>query len=155
MKINSILLSLVFGATMAFGFAPTNSVSSSFSSTRSNSATALNAKYNTMDEILALFPAELPVLVNFYDAATENDIKDDIFRAKQLLKDRATVVSIKQQDYAELAKLWDCASKSPSMILFKDGSPVTRIYEETFYLDIVAKVGQFCRAPGEEHKEIN
>ena len=58
------------------------------------------------------------------------------------------------EDYPELAKLWDCASKSPSMILFKDGSPVTRIYEQTFYLDIVAKVGQFCRAPGEEHKPV-
>ena len=113
-------------------------------------STAMYAKYNSMEEILALFPTDMPVLVNFYDGATENDIKDDIFRAKNLLKDRATVVSIKQQDYPEIAKLWDCAEKSPSMILFKDGSPVTRIYEESFYLDIVAKVGQHCRAAGEE-----
>lgn len=84
------------------------------------------------------------VLINFYDANTEAAIKDDIFRAKKLLEDRATLVSIKQQDYPELAKLWDAAEKSPSMILFKDGSPVTRIYEETFYLDIVARVGKFC-----------
>ena len=40
------------------------------------------------------------------------------------------------------------------MILFKDGKPVTRIYEESFYLDVVAKVGKFCRAAGEEHNEI-
>jgi hypothetical protein len=63
------------------------------------------AKYNSMEEILALFPDDKPVLINFYDANTEAAIKDDIFRAKQLLQDRATVVSIKQQDYPELAKL--------------------------------------------------
>lgn len=97
-----------------------------------------------MDEILALFPEDKPVLVNFYDANTEGQIKDDIFRAKKLLEDRATLVSIKQQDYPELAKLWDAAEKSPSMILFKDGKPVTRVYEQTFYLDIVARVGKFC-----------
>jgi hypothetical protein len=97
-----------------------------------------------MDEILALFPEDLPVLINFYDAATEKDIKGDISRAKTLLKDRASLVSIKQQDYPELAKLWDCAEKSPSMILFKDGSPVTRLYEESHYLEIVAKVGTHC-----------
>ena len=56
------------------------------------SRTALAAKYKTMDEILALFPDEKPVLINFYDAATEADIKDDIFRAKKLLEDRATLV---------------------------------------------------------------
>ena len=55
-------------------------------------SSALAAKYNSMDEILALFPADKPVLVNFYDAATEADIKDDIFRAKKLLEDRATLV---------------------------------------------------------------
>mmetsp|Transcript_2092 Transcript_2092/g.4093 ORF Transcript_2092/g.4093 Transcript_2092/m.4093 type:complete len:101 (+) Transcript_2092:1505-1807(+) len=97
-----------------------------------------------MDEILALFPDDKPILINFYDANTEAEIKDDIFRAKKLLEGRATVVSIKQQDYSAIAKLWDCDQKSPSMILFKDGKPVTRIYEETFYLDIVAKVGKFC-----------
>jgi hypothetical protein len=117
--------------------------------------TSLSAKYNKMEEILALFPGEKPILVNFYDAATEKDIKDDIFRAKTLLKDRATVVSVKQQDYPEIAKLWDCDKKTPSMILFKDGSPVTRIYEQSFYLDIVAKVGQYCRPEGEEHKPFS
>ena len=112
------------------------------STMRSNSA--LNAKYNSMDEILALFPEDKPILINFYDASTENEIKDDIFRAKNLLKDRATLVSVKQQDYPDLAKLWDAAEKSPSMILFKDGQPVTRLYEETHYLEICAKVGKFC-----------
>lgn len=73
--------------------------------------TNLLAKYNTMDEILAKFPSDKPVLINFYDANTENEIKADIFRAKELLKDRATLVSIKQQDYPELAKKWDCATK--------------------------------------------
>ena len=106
--------------------------------------TSLAAKYNNMDEILALFPEDNPILINFYDANTEAEIKDDIFRAKKLLEGRATVVSIKQQDYPAIAKLWDADEKSPSMILFKDGKPVTRIYEETFYLDIVAKVGKFC-----------
>ena len=108
------------------------------------------AKYNTMDEILAKFPEDMPVLINFYDAGTEADIKNDIFRAKNLLKDRCTVCSIKQQDYPELAALWDCAEKTPSMILFVDGKPATRLYEQTFYLDIVAKVGQYCRPAGEE-----
>ena len=102
------------------------------------------AKYNSMDEILALFPEEKPVLINFYDAATENQIKDDIFRAKKLLEDRATLVSIKRQDYPEIAKLWDADEKSPAMILFKDGNPVTRLYEETDPLDIVAKIGKYC-----------
>ena len=58
-----------------------------------------------------------------------------------MLKDRATVVSVKQQDYPELAKLWDCDQKSPSMILFKDGTPVKRVYEKTDYLDIIAQIG--------------
>ncbi|EEC51257.1 predicted protein [Phaeodactylum tricornutum CCAP 1055/1] len=105
---------------------------------------ALGAKYNSMDEILALFPDDKPVLINFYDAGTENSIKDDILRAKNLLEDRAKLVSIKQQDYPEIAKLWDADSKSPSMILFKDGKPVTRLYEQTHYLEIVAHMGKFC-----------
>ena len=42
-------------------------------------ATSLNAKYNSMDEILALFPEEIPVLINFYDANTEDQIKVRIF----------------------------------------------------------------------------
>ena len=120
-------------------FAP---VASPWSTYRTGAA--LFAKYNSMDEILALFPEDKPVLVNFYDAATENAIKDDIMRAKKLLADRATLVSVKQQDYPELAKVWDCADKSPSMILFKDGNPVTRIYEETHYLEIVAKIGKYA-----------
>lgn len=103
-----------------------------------------------MDEILAKFPDDKPVLINFYDANTEAQIKDDIFRAKTLLADRLTLVSIKQQDYPELAKLWDCDEKSPAMILFKDGNPVTRLYGEDHYLEIVAKFGQYCRAEGEE-----
>lgn len=73
--------------------------------------TNLLAKYNSMDEILAKFPDDKPVLINFYDASTEDAIKGDIFRAKELLKDRATLVSIKQQDYPELAKKWDCDKK--------------------------------------------
>lgn len=97
-----------------------------------------------MDEILALFPEEKPVLINFYDANTEKDIKADIMRAKELLADRATLVSIKRQDYPELAKLWDADTKSPAMILFRDGQPVTRLYEETHYLEIVARIGKFC-----------
>ena len=52
-----------------------------------------------MEEILAKFPDDKPVLINFYDAATEADIKSDIVRAKNLLAERCTVVSIKQQDY--------------------------------------------------------
>lgn len=111
------------------------------------SSSALQAKYKTMDEILALFPEEKPVLINFYDATTEAAIKDDIFRAKTLLQDRATLVSIKQQDYPELAKLWDANSQSPAMILFKDGKAVTRLYGETHYLEIVAKFGKFCPEP--------
>lgn len=97
-----------------------------------------------MDEILALFPEDKPVLVNFYDSSTEDDIRNDIVQAKSLLADRATMVSIKQQDYPDLAKLWDCAEKSPSMILFKDGKPVVRIYQKTHYLEIAAKVAKFC-----------
>lgn len=121
-------------------FAPVSSPSA-----RTPSALCM-AKYKTMDEILAKFPDDKPVLINFYDANTEDKIKNDIFRAKTLLQDRCTLVSIKQQDYPELAKLWDCADKSPSMILFKDGTPVTRLYGEDHYLEIVAKFGRLCEA---------
>ena len=138
MKFSTLAASFLALIAGTDAFAPQPSVTSL------HRASALNAKYNSMDEILALFPEDKPVLVNFYDAATENDIKDDIFRAKNLLKDRATLVSIKRQDYPELAKLWDADEKSPAMILFKDGNPVTRIYEETHYLEIVAKVGKYC-----------
>ncbi|GAX22154.1 hypothetical protein FisN_39Lh022 [Fistulifera solaris] len=131
-----LLLASTWSAANAFAPTPTRSTVASH--------TALHAKYNSMEEILALFPEDKPVLINFYDANTENAIKDDIFRAKQLLSDRATLVSIKQQDYPEIAKLWDANEKSPSMILFKDGRPVTRLYEETHYLEIVARIGKFC-----------
>lgn len=80
-------------------FAPTSGVS-----TTSIRQTQLSAKYNTMDEILALFPEDKPVVINFYDANTEGAIKDDIFKAKQLLEDRAKFVSIKQQDYPDLVR---------------------------------------------------
>ncbi|GAX23182.1 hypothetical protein FisN_39Hh022 [Fistulifera solaris] len=130
------MLASTWSAANAFAPAPTRASVASH--------TALHAKYNSMEEILALFPEDKPVLINFYDANTENAIKDDIFRAKQLLSDRATLVSIKQQDYPEIAKLWDANEKSPSMILFKDGRPVTRLYEETHYLEIVARIGKFC-----------
>jgi hypothetical protein len=138
MKIFSLVACLLFASADAFVVSPVNCRTGS-------SNTQLAAKYNTMDEILAKFPADKPVLINFYDANTEDAIKDDIFRAKNLLKDRATLVSIKQQDYPEIAKLWDCHEKSPSMILFKDGQPATRIYEQSHYLEIVAKVGQYCK----------
>lgn len=105
---------------------------------------SLDAKYKTMDEILAKFPDDKPILINFYDAKTENEIKDDILRAKTLLKDRCTLVSIKQQDYPDIAKLWDANTKSPAMILFKDGQPIMRLFEETHYLEIVSRVGSYC-----------
>jgi len=41
------------------------------------------------------------------------------------------------------------------MILFEDGKPKMRLYEETHYLEIVAKVGQYCRPAGEEHTTID
>jgi hypothetical protein len=140
MKLSVVSLCLALAAAFAGveSFAPVTQTA--FHRTSSS----LAAKYNTMDEILALFPEDKPILINFYDAGTENDIKDDIFRAKTLLKDRASLVSIKQQDYPDLAKIWDCAEKTPSMILFKDGSPVTRIYEQSHYLEIVATVGKYC-----------
>jgi len=137
-----VLAAVAYSLSGASAFVPLTPIAFR---TASMSSSQLFAKYKTMDEILALFPDDKPVLVNFYDAKTENDIKDEIFRAKTLLADRATLVSIKQQDYPELAKLWDCADRSPSMILFKDGKPVTRLYEETHYLEIVAKIGQFCK----------
>ena len=138
-SIASISLALIALFSGAHAFVPAASTTTS-----QRGATSLQAKYNSMEEILALFPDDKPVLINFYDANTEAEIKDDIFRAKKLLEDRAKVVSVKQQDYPEIAKVWDADEKSPSMILFKDGNPVMRMYEETFYLDIVAKVGKFC-----------
>mmetsp|Transcript_14907 Transcript_14907/g.14380 ORF Transcript_14907/g.14380 Transcript_14907/m.14380 type:complete len:152 (-) Transcript_14907:373-828(-) len=151
MNFSTIIFATLFASATAF--APSSRPAAFIPR---NAATSLSmAKYNTMDEILAKFPEDIPVLINFYDAETEADIKNDVFRAKNLLKDRCTVCSIKQQDYPEIAKLWDCAELTPSMILFKDGKPVTRLYEQTFYLDIVAKVGQHCRPAGEEHVAQN
>jgi hypothetical protein len=143
MKITSLafLAPLVLFLSSAVAFVPIQPPRFAVTTT---SSSLLAAKYKTMDEILALFPDDKPVLINFYDAKTEIDIKDDILRAKTLLADRATLVSIKQQDYPELAKLWDANTKSPSMILFKDGVPVTRIYEESNFLEIAARVGRFC-----------
>lgn len=140
MKFQITALCLALVASLSSAFVPHHQRPTSFH----RASSQLAAKYNSMEEILALFPGDKPVLINFYDANTENDIKDDIFRAKTLLADRATLVSIKQQDYPELAKKWDADSKSPSMILFKDGKPVTRVYEETHYLEIAAKIGKFC-----------
>mmetsp|Transcript_14976 Transcript_14976/g.18983 ORF Transcript_14976/g.18983 Transcript_14976/m.18983 type:complete len:158 (-) Transcript_14976:235-708(-) len=155
MKTSMTILAALAISANAFAPSSTHIANKSFTSPSTSTSTSLSmAKYNTMDEILAKFPDDKPILINFYDAATEADIKSDIVRAKNLLAERCTVVSIKQQDYPEIAKLWDADTKSPSMILFKDGNPVTRLYEETFYLDIVAKIGKYCRAPGEEHKEI-
>mmetsp|Transcript_31587 Transcript_31587/g.68321 ORF Transcript_31587/g.68321 Transcript_31587/m.68321 type:complete len:158 (-) Transcript_31587:210-683(-) len=154
----NIVACLVTAAAMSCGasaFVPLPATGNSAALLPRSAGPLSMAKYNSMDEILDLFPEDKPVLINFYDANTEGQIKDDIFRAKTLLKDRCTVCSIKQQDYPELAKLWDCAEKSPSMILFEDGKPKMRLYEETHYLEIVAKVGQYCRPAGEEHTTID
>ncbi|CAJ1967815.1 unnamed protein product [Cylindrotheca closterium] len=134
----SILSTIAVLASTAEAFAPQPT---SFRAASS----ALNAKYKTMDEILALFPEEKPVLINFYDATTEEAIKSDLLTTKALLKERATMVSIKQQDYPELAKLWDADSKSPSMILFKDGTPVKRIYGKTDYMDIITDISKYTQ----------
>lgn len=129
----SIVLALLSVGAQAFAPSTTTFV---------RPTSALAAKYNSMDEILAKFPEDKPILINFYDGNTEGAIKNDIFRAKKLLEDRCTLVSIKRQDYPDIAKKWDADDKSPAMILFKDGSPVTRLYGETHYLEIVAKFGQ-------------
>merc|ERR1719410_1552522 len=109
-----------------------------------SSSTALFAKYKDMDEILALFPDDKPVLINFYDGKTEDDIKDDIMIAKTNLKERCSFCSIRVQDYPDLAKLWDADLRSPTMILFRDGRPLTRLFELTDSVDIMASVGKFC-----------
>jgi hypothetical protein len=142
----SLIVALIVMMTTSSAFVPSSTSSVLQARSVMAKSTVLSmAKYKTMDEILALFPEDKPVLINFYDSKTENDIKADIMRAKELLADRATIVSIKQQDYPELSKLWDADKKSPSMILFRDGQPVTRLYEETHYLEIVAKIGQYCK----------
>mmetsp|Transcript_6560 Transcript_6560/g.17823 ORF Transcript_6560/g.17823 Transcript_6560/m.17823 type:complete len:149 (-) Transcript_6560:570-1016(-) len=145
MKVTSLLsITLAALATSADAFVVGTGAkpAAAFGVAQRNSA--LHAKYNSMDEILALFPEDKPVLINFYDADKEADIKGDILTCKDKLKDRCTMVSIKQQDYPELAKLWDAHERSPSMILFKDGNPVTRLYETTFYLDVATKIGKYC-----------
>ena len=68
LSFTAILSTLAVLASTTEAFAPA-------SSTTFRSASALNAKYNTMDEILALFPEEIPVLINFYDANQEAAIK--------------------------------------------------------------------------------
>jgi hypothetical protein len=142
----AMVVALIVMMTSSSAFVPTVPGCTFQTRSATTKSTSLSmAKYKTMDEILALFPDDKPVLINFYDSKTENDIKADIMRAKELLADRATIVSIKQQDYPELSKLWDADKKSPSMILFRDGQPVTRLYEETHYLEIVAKIGQYCK----------
>lgn len=137
MRVSGLHAVLLLLASTASAFVvPSNSLSSA-----AYTSTQLSAKYNTMDEILAKFPEDKPILINFYDANTENAIKSDIFKTKEMLKDRATLVSIKRQDYPEIAKLWDADTKSPAMILFKDGQPVKRLYEETDYLEIITRIG--------------
>jgi len=86
----TLAFALMLAATGDAFLAPNTTPSSTVS--RASASSALSAKYNSMDEILALFPEDKPVLINFYDAATEADIKDDIFRAKKLLDGRATLV---------------------------------------------------------------
>jgi hypothetical protein len=63
------VLAVALVSSSVEAFAPSNVVSSRSSSSK------LEAKYNSMDEILALFPEEIPVLINFYDAKTEDEIK--------------------------------------------------------------------------------
>ena len=86
----------------ASAFVPSTPLTSfsttSFTTTVTTTSLSM-AKYNTMDEILAKFPDDKPILINFYDASTEAEIKNDVVRAKNLLKDRLSFVSIKQQDY--------------------------------------------------------
>ena len=64
----SIIVGLVVMMTSVSAFVP--SIPSSVVQTRSMSTkptTLSMAKYKTMDEILALFPDDKPVLINFYD----------------------------------------------------------------------------------------
>lgn len=67
----AIISTVAVLASTTEAFAPTQPTSFRAAS----SSSALNAKYNSMDEILALFPEDIPVLINFYDAATEDAIK--------------------------------------------------------------------------------
>ena len=83
----------------ASAFVPSTPLTTTSFSTTTSTTSLSMAKYNTMDEILAKFPDDKPILINFYDASTEAEIKNDVVRAKNLLKDRLSFVSIKQQDY--------------------------------------------------------
>jgi hypothetical protein len=138
MKFISVLIALVSTAN-AFHVQPAVTTGR-----RPATHLSMASQYKTMNEILAKFPEDKPVLINIYDANTESAIKEDIMRAKSLLADSLTMVSMKRQDYPEIAKLWDADKKSPAMILFKDGQPVARLYEETHYLEIAAKMRKFC-----------
>ena len=133
---SALITALLFVSTSAF--APT-----SFGVTRP-SASALQAKYNSVEEILALFPEDKPTLINFYDASMENEIKNDVMMLKRVMEGRASVCSAKVQDYPELAKLWDATETSPTMILFKDGKPACRVVGEYHFLEVSAKIGKFC-----------
>ena len=110
----------------------------------SRPSSALEAKYNSVEEILALFPEDKPTLINFYDAKMEEEIKNDIVTLKRVMEGRASVCSAKVQDYPELAKLWDATEVSPTMILFKDGKPACRVVGEYHFLEVSAKIGKFC-----------
>lgn len=133
---SALILALL--TVSASAFAPT-----SFGGARS-SASTLRAKYNSVEEILALFPEDKPTLINFYDASMEDDIKNDIMMLKRVMEGRASVCSAKVQDYPDLAKLWDATDDSPTMILFKDGKPACRVVGEYHFLEVSAKIGRFC-----------
>mmetsp|Transcript_9431 Transcript_9431/g.12229 ORF Transcript_9431/g.12229 Transcript_9431/m.12229 type:complete len:143 (-) Transcript_9431:734-1162(-) len=132
---------IAFLAVGANAFAPN---APSFGVARSDSSSSLYAKYNSVEEILALFPDDKPTLINFYDAAMEEEIKNDIVTLKRVMEGRASVCSAKVQDYPEIAKLWDATDSSPTMILFKDGKPVCRVVGEYHFLEVSAKIGRFC-----------
>ena len=147
MKLALSILASALAASITNAFVP----STSFTAQRTNGVSfvpatksALFAKYKDMDEILALFPDDKPVLINFYDSKTENDIKNDIMLAKNNLAERCSFCSIRVQDYPDLAKLWDADFRSPTMILFRDGRPLARFHEVTDCVEIMSNVGKFC-----------
>ena len=72
LSILSLVLTAFASTVSVEAFAP---VATTRISSSSSSSSSLYAKYNTMDEILALFPEDIPVLINFYDANTEDQIK--------------------------------------------------------------------------------
>mmetsp|Transcript_13383 Transcript_13383/g.20373 ORF Transcript_13383/g.20373 Transcript_13383/m.20373 type:complete len:144 (+) Transcript_13383:141-572(+) len=133
-----IISILAFFVLSAYGFVP---ASQPYAGMRRFELKAEKPKPTNMEEILARFPDDKPVLINFYDKTTEKEIYRDNLMAKRGLKDRCTIVNITQQDYPEIAKVWDADEKSPSMILFKEGNPVMRLYEVTDAMDIIIRVG--------------